>query len=185
MTSVTSGSPLVRVPVLSKTTVSMRAAVSIAVAFLNRIPRPAPSADPTMMAVGVARQRASGQVITTTVTANSSAVCTLAPAASQTRKVPAPPPSATSTSQNAALSANRCPGALEFCACWTSATIWANAVSAPTLAARTRRVPLVLTVAPMTASPGDLWTGRPRRVRPAGAGPGVTATGDRQRSQLT
>ena len=54
-TSVTSGSPLVRVPVLSITTVSIRAEVSSAVAFLNSTPRWAPSPVPTMIAVGVAR----------------------------------------------------------------------------------------------------------------------------------
>ena len=73
-TSVTSGSPLVRVPVLSITTVSIRAEVSSAVAFLNSTPRRAPSPVPTMIAVGVARPSASGQVMTTTVIANSSAV---------------------------------------------------------------------------------------------------------------
>ena len=73
-TSVTSGSPLVRVPVLSITTVSIRAEASSAVAFLNSTPRRAPSPVPTMIAVGVARPSASGQVMTTTVMANSSAM---------------------------------------------------------------------------------------------------------------
>ena len=77
-TSVTSGSPLVSVPVLSMTTVSMRADASSAVAFLNRTPRLAPRPVPTMIAVGVASPSASGQVITTTVIANSSAVSTRA-----------------------------------------------------------------------------------------------------------
>ena len=145
-TSVTSGSPLVRVPVLSITTVSIRAEVSSAVAFLNSTPRWAPSPVPTMIAVGVARPRASGQVMTTTVIANSIAVGDRPAPTSEPgqRRCAAPPTSATSTSQNAARSASRCPGALEFCACWTSATIWASAVSAPTLVARTRSVPLVL-----------------------------------------
>src|SRR5712691_10679345 len=48
----------------------MRAAASIAAAFLNRIPRLAPRPVPTMIAVGVASPRASGQVMTTTVMAN-------------------------------------------------------------------------------------------------------------------
>jgi hypothetical protein len=39
---------------------------------------------------------------------------------------------------------------LEFCACCTKATIWASAVSEPTLVARTRRVPVVFTEAPIT-----------------------------------
>jgi len=67
-----------------------------------------------MIAVGVARPKASGQVMTTTVIANSSAVCTPAPDASHTAKVRVPPTRATSTSQNAARSASRCPGAFEF-----------------------------------------------------------------------
>ena len=69
----------------------------------------------------------------------------------------APPPiSATSTSQNAARWARRWPSALEFCTCYNSATIWATALSAPTLVARTHSVPSVLMVAPTTALPGIL-----------------------------
>ena len=57
-----------------------------------------------MMAVGVASPRASGQVMTTTVMANSSASWTSRPTTKyQTTKVRPPPTSATSTSQNAAL----------------------------------------------------------------------------------
>ena len=87
-----------------------------------------------MIAVGVARPSASGQVMTTTVIANSSASTTGAP----TSDVPddeastRPPISATSTSQKAARSARRCAGAFEFWASWTSLTICASAVSAPT-----------------------------------------------------
>ena len=113
-----------------------------------------------MIAVGVARPSASGQVTTTTVIANSSASLTERPASSHTPKVPAPPIRATRTSQNAARSASRCPGALEFCASCTSLTICARAVSAPTLVARTRSVPVVLMVAPTTSSPALLCTGR-------------------------
>ena len=49
-------------------------------------------------------------------------------------------------------SASRWPGALEFWASCTSATICASAVSAPTRVARTRRVPVVLIVAPITST---------------------------------
>ena len=159
MRSVTCGAPIVKVPVLSMTTTLMRLAVSIAVAFLNSTPRLAPRPVPTMIAVGVARPRASGQVTTTTVMANSSASWTGLPASIHTAKVPTPPTSATKTSQNAARSAKRWPGALEFWASWTSLTICASAVSAPTLVARTRSVPVVLIVAPTTSSPGVLCTG--------------------------
>ena len=130
---------------------------SSATAFLKRMPRCAPSPVPTMIAVGVARPSASGQVITTTVMAKSSAVETPAPAGpSQTRKVSAPPTSATRTSQKAARSARRCAGALQFCASCTSLTICASAVSAPTALARARSAPLPLIVAPISGSPGCL-----------------------------
>ena len=143
------------------TTTSMRAAVSSAVAFLNRTPRFAPSPVPTMIAVGVASPSASGQVMTTTVIANRSASSMRPVAEDHPREERgAPPSSATSTSQNAARSASRWPGALEFCASCTSCTICASAVSAPTFVARTRSVPLLLMVAPITSSPGALWTGR-------------------------
>lgn len=75
-------------------------------AFLNKIPRLAPSPVPTMIAVGVARPSASGQVITTTVIANSIALASGCPARSQVSSVAAPPMSATNTSQKAARSAS-------------------------------------------------------------------------------
>jgi len=131
----------------------------MAIAFLNRMPRPAPRPAPTMIAVGVARPSASGQVMTTTVIANSIASVTGAPTPHQVRNVAAPPMSATSTSQKAARSARRWPGALDSCAARTSSTICASAVSAPTLVARTRSVPFRLIVAPMTSSPERLPTG--------------------------
>jgi len=113
-----------------------------------------------MIAVGVARPSASGQVMTTTVIAYSMAVAKDSPAASQTARVAAPPMSATNTSQNAARSASRWPGALEFWASCTSFTIWASAVSAPTFVARMRSVPFLLIVAPITSDPGPFDTGR-------------------------
>ena len=62
--SVTSGSPLVIVPVLSKTTKSTLPVSSKAEAFLNKIPFLAPLPDPTIMATGVASPSAQGQAIT-------------------------------------------------------------------------------------------------------------------------
>ena len=76
-----------------------------------------------MIAVGVARPSASGQVMTTTVMANSSASVGGRSENSVQAANVNPPPSATSTSQNAARSASRCPGAFEFCASCTIATI--------------------------------------------------------------
>ncbi len=99
-------------------------------------------------------------MITTTVIANSSASSAELPTTRyQARKVARPPASATNTSQNAARSASRWPGALEFWASCTSLTIWARAVSDPTAVARARSVPVVLMVAPTSAAPGALGTG--------------------------
>ena len=56
-------------------------------------------------------------------------------------------------------SARRWTGALPDCASVTSRAIWASAVSAPTLVARTTRRPPALTVAPATSSPGCFSTG--------------------------
>ena len=52
---------------------------------------------------------------------------------SRPAKVTSPEPTARMTRYCAALSASRCPGAFDACACCTSATICASAVSAPTL----------------------------------------------------
>ncbi len=64
--SVTSGSPLVRVPVLSNTMVVTLPAVSSAPPLLMRMPFSAPFPEPTMMAVGVARPSAQGHEMTRT-----------------------------------------------------------------------------------------------------------------------
>ena len=66
ITSVASGSPLVMVPVLSKTIVVKRWAFSKCSAPLIRMPLSAPLPVPTMMEVGVASPKAQGQAITMT-----------------------------------------------------------------------------------------------------------------------
>ncbi len=65
-TSVTVGRPSVSVPVLSKTTVSTRCAISSASPPRMRMPTSAPRPVPTMTAVGVASPIAHGQAMTTT-----------------------------------------------------------------------------------------------------------------------
>ena len=64
--SVTSGSPFVRVPVLSKTIACSFSAVSSASPLLIKIPFSAPFPTPTIKAVGVARPKAHGQATTRT-----------------------------------------------------------------------------------------------------------------------
>ena len=65
-------------------------------------------------------------------------------------------PSTASTNQKLTLSARRCIGARERCACATSCTICASTVSEPTLSARMTSAPVPFIVAPITLSPGRL-----------------------------
>ena len=60
------GSPWVMVPVLSRATICVFPVSSRDMAVLNKMPFLAPSPLPTMMATGVARPRAQGQLITST-----------------------------------------------------------------------------------------------------------------------
>ena len=64
--SVTFGSPRVIVPVLSRTTISTFPVSSSDTAVLNNTPFFAPTPLPTMIATGVARPNAHGQLITST-----------------------------------------------------------------------------------------------------------------------
>ena len=64
--SVTVGSPEVMVPVLSSATIWMRPVSSREAAVLNRMPFFAPTPLPTMIATGVARPSAHGQLMTST-----------------------------------------------------------------------------------------------------------------------
>lgn len=66
MRSVTSGWPEVMVPVLSRATMRVRPVCSRLAAVLNRMPFFAPTPLPTMMATGVARPSAHGQLMTST-----------------------------------------------------------------------------------------------------------------------
>ena len=160
-TSVSAGLPAVMVPVLSSTTVSSLCAVSSASAERIRMPARAPLPVPTMIESGVARPSAQGQAMISTATADTSASVNAGagPATNQTAKVAIAIAITTGTKYAEIASASRWIGALDACACCTMRTICANMVSAPTLAARTRNEPVVLTVAPMTVSPARLVTG--------------------------
>ncbi len=107
-TSVTPNSPLVRVPVLSKTTTSSRRAVSVASALRMSIPLRAPSEVEMVVTTGMASPRAWGQAMTSTVTAKVSANTVVCPAMnSQNRKAAAATATAMIVSQWAARSASR------------------------------------------------------------------------------
>ncbi len=115
-----------------------------------------------MIAVGVARPRAQGQAMIRTATKFSIAKRNAGrgPTASQTRKVRTAIPITVGTKTPATRSANRWIGALEPCASSTSRMIWARTVSFPIFVASNRKVPVLLSVAPITPSPGRFSTGR-------------------------
>ncbi|KAF5053511.1 hypothetical protein DSECCO2_397590 [anaerobic digester metagenome] len=167
-TSTTSGRPSVSVPVLSKTTVSTVPAISRESPPLINIPFSAPLPVPTMMAVGVARPRAHGQAITSTVMkmvrekvkACSSGAKAGTPRKYQAKKATSAMVMTVGTNIAETRSASLWMGALATWASSTSLTIWARAVSLPTLVALIRRRPLPLMVAPMTSDPSSLDTGR-------------------------
>ena len=114
-----------------------------------------------MIAVGVARPIAQGQaMITTLMNAVSAKVIRgSGPATTQIANVPSATTRTTGTKTPLMRSARRWIGALEPWARWTSSTIWASAVSRPTFVARNTNDPVVLSVAPITVSPGPFRTG--------------------------
>ena len=148
-----------RVPVLSKTTASIRPELSRASAPLTITPSWAPRPVPTMTASGVARPSAHGQEMISTATAAVNASSAEPPSTSHPAMVTAAMPITTGTNTDDTRSASRCTAARPPWASATSRTIWAKAVSAPTRVASTTSEPLALTVAPITSSPSATSTG--------------------------
>jgi len=147
------------VPVLSKTTVSTRAAVWSAAALLTSIPRAAAIPTPTTTAVGVARPSAQGQATTSTETATVRANPSPRPAPIQTANETRATRRTAGTKYAATESASSCTGARDACASRTSATTCARKVSLPVLVASKVNEPGPLIVPPVTSSPGRLGTG--------------------------
>ena len=124
------------VPVLSRTTVVTLCVVSSASADLMRIPFTAPRPVPTMMAVGVARPSAQGQLMTSTEMPMESENSTLCPVRSHTAVAMTAIVMTTGTNTPLTLSASLAMGALELVASSTRRTIWESVVSSPTFVAR-------------------------------------------------
>ena len=103
--SVTTGFPLVIVPVLSKATICVFPVFSSATAFLNKILFLAAFPLPTIIATGVASPNAQGQLITNTDIPLASAKPTSVPALSHTTIVISAITITTATNTRAALSA--------------------------------------------------------------------------------
>ena len=151
--------PVVTVPVLSRTTVSTWRVDSSTSGPLMRMPSCAPRPVPTSSAVGVARPSAQGQAITSTETAAVNAAVTPKPAPSHAPSVPTAITMTMGTKTPEMRSASRCTGALPLWASSTRRAICASWVSAPMRVARTTSRPPALTVAPTTWSPGPASTG--------------------------
>ncbi len=151
--------PVVIVPVLSSTTVSIRRVDSSTSGPLMRMPSWAPRPVPTSSAVGVARPSAQGQAMMRTATAAVNAVLAPAPRASQVPRVARASTMTTGTKTADTRSASRWMGALPVWASVTRRAICASWVSDPTRVARMIRRPPALTVAPVTVSPGTTSTG--------------------------
>ena len=158
-TAVTARCPVVRVPVLSKTTVSTVRMASRARYPLRKMPNCAPRPEATIMAVGVASPSAHGQAMTSTASAAENALSAPAPAISQPPAVSAAITNTAGTNTPAMRSASRWASALSAWACSTRRTIPAKWVSAPTAAASTTRRPSSTTVPPITLEPGAMRAG--------------------------
>ena len=157
--AVTDMSPVVRVPVLSKTT-----AVSERVSSRTRGPRMrtpicAPRPTPTMIASGVARPRAHGHEMMRTATAAETARAESPVARSHTTKVAIAKAMTMGTKMAEMRSARRCTCALPVCASSTMRAICASIVSAPTRVASTVSAPSVAMVPPTTPVPSRTATG--------------------------
>ena len=139
--SVTSGSPFVIVPVLSSAIRRILPASSKADAFLNIIPFFAPTPLPTIIATGVARPNAQGQLITNTEIPLANAKPTSCPAKSQIIVVTAAINNTAGTNTPDTLSATFAIGALVAAASLTMWMICDNVVSSPILTALHVRTP--------------------------------------------
>ncbi len=156
--AVTVGWPLVRVPVLSNSTVSTVRIDSRASRSLIRTPPRAARSVAMATTSGMARPRACGQAITSTVIVRTTAASG-SPSSVQTTAVMTPATSANQNSRAAARSAIRCAREEEFCASLTSRWMPASAVSSPTAVISTRRPESVATVPATTVSSSPRRTG--------------------------
>jgi hypothetical protein len=151
--------PVVSVPVLSKTTARIRPADSSAWALLIRMPSSAQRPTAASSAVGVARPSAHGQATTSTPRPRSRPPPRAGPAPSQNPRVATAQAITPGTNTAAIRSASRCAPALVPCAWLTRRVICASSVSEPSRVARTTSRPLMFTVAPVTWSPGPTSNG--------------------------
>ena len=125
------GLPMVNVPVLSKTTVSILPAASKLCASLNQTPWRAATPIPAMIAAGVAKPSAHGQAMTNTDTACINAVSIIPVSHHVNPKVIKAIVTTTGTKIAVTLSARRAKLAFEPCASLSACTISPSFVSLP------------------------------------------------------
>ena len=159
VTAVTARCPVVRVPVLSNTTVSTLRMASRARYPLRKMPSCAPRPEATIIAVGVARPSAQGHAITSTASAAEKALSAPPPASSHPAAVRAAITNTAGTNTPEIRSARRWASAFCDWASSTRRTIAAKWVSEPTAAASTIRRPSSTMVPPTTLAPGCTPTG--------------------------
>ena len=133
--SVTTDSPFVMVPVLSSATMAVFPVSSKDTAVLNIMPNFAPMPLPTIMATGVARPRAQGQLMTSTEIPLARANPIVWPAKSQIRMVITAMVITLGTNTPETRSATFAMGAFVATASLTIWIIWDKVVSSPTLVA--------------------------------------------------
>ena len=155
------------VPVLSSATICVLPVCSSEAAVLKRIPFFAPIPLPTIIATGVARPSAQGQLMTRTDIPRARAYPNPASSRSQTIVVMTAIAITAGTKTPETLSAVFAIGAFVAAASLTIRMIFESVVSSPTRVASQRRKPLTLTVAALTLSPGSLSTGMLSPVRAA------------------
>ncbi len=148
-------------PVLSTISVSTSRIFSIAPASRNSTPCVAARPVATITDMGVASPSAQGQAMINTATAliRPNTQLGSGPNRPQASSVASATSTTSTTNLPATTSAMRCIGALERWADATICTIWASMVAEPTFSERITSVPLVFSVAPISASPARLLTG--------------------------
>ena len=160
VTSLTVAVRSVRVPVLSKTTVSTWASRSSASPLRMKIPRADARPDPAIMATGAARPMAHGHATSSRATPLNTAVPTLPTTSHQIRNVRNDAPRTRGTNTSLMRSATAWIGGRSR---WASSTRRCNRASTDSEAMASTFVtstPLPLRVPPVTVSPGDFSTGR-------------------------
>ena len=154
-----SGAPVVSVPVLSNTKSVTRGSSSRAAASLTSTPLLAAAPVATMTAVGVASPSAQGHAMTSTLTAWSRAVSSVASRPKrQPRNVNAASVMTTGTNTALTRSASCWAGGLLACARSTIAMIRANVLSSPTWVTSKVKAPTPFSVPPETEAPGSFRT---------------------------